>query len=74
MPELDLLSVSFEDRCDRCGAQSFHVAHKGDLKLSLCSHHERKLRKPLFNQGWEIIHDEESIDRMNNVNRFPVPV
>ena len=43
------------DRCDRCGAQAHHEAHKpGSGELLLCNHHHREFREALLDNYWLI--------------------
>jgi hypothetical protein len=49
-------------RCDRCGAQAYMVAGKLDLGILLfCSHHGRKMKAGLINDGFEVLEFEVKI-------------
>lgn len=43
------------DRCDRCGAQAYHllVSPTSGLELLFCHHHGQKINPGLKEQGWE---------------------
>lgn len=56
------VSLTAQDRCDRCGAQAYHVARKDGLTLQWCSHHEREYGPALVLAGWQIVADSASID------------
>ena len=53
-PDLTALGLSTIFRCDRCGAQAFTAATKGDLMLLFCRHHTNKHRGRLVELGWQI--------------------
>lgn len=52
--DLDDLGVSTMFRCDRCGAQAYGCAVKGELALFFCGHHLNAFEKSLVSDGWEI--------------------
>lgn len=53
-----MLDLNALDRCDRCGAQAYHVARKpGQSDLLFCNHHYRENRDGLLNQYWLIESD-----------------
>lgn len=54
IPDLELLGTNTLFRCDRCGAQAFTAAIKGELMLLWCRHHTNKNRETLESDGWEI--------------------
>lgn len=45
------------ERCDRCGAQAYHAAEKGDAMLLFCNHHHQEFEESLLNSGWTIVSD-----------------
>ena len=47
----DLMPV---DRCDRCGAQAYIQAVKGEQDLLFCGHHGQSHAIILEANGWEI--------------------
>jgi hypothetical protein len=49
------------DRCDRCGAQAFIAASKGDYELLFCQHHGNKHKKKLILDGFDILDQTELI-------------
>jgi hypothetical protein len=49
------------DRCDRCGAQAFIAASKGDYELLFCNHHGNKHREKLMSDGFDILDQTELI-------------
>ena len=53
-PDLTALGLSTIFRCDRCGAQAFTAATKGDLMLLFCRHHTNKHRDGLLRGDWDI--------------------
>ncbi|ASR77450.1 hypothetical protein SEA_PARADIDDLES_222 [Streptomyces phage Paradiddles] len=44
-----------EDRCDRCNAQAFVIAEKGDMALLFCGHHGKQYKQALEMQGWGLL-------------------
>ena len=46
-----------EDRCDRCGAEAYHEATKGDLSLMFCKHHCVENAPKLFKDEWVIVNN-----------------
>lgn len=48
--------LSKTDRCDRCGAEAYILAMKGDeleyRELLFCGHHGHKHMDALVEQGW----------------------
>lgn len=59
MEDYDYEMVEFKatDRCDRCGAQAYSMARKGDMEILFCIHHRRENKEALLNQGFEVIDD-----------------
>lgn len=55
--ELDMVSFTAHDRCDRCGHQALAVAKKGDLELMFCWHDKVKHEDALLKTGWTVIAD-----------------
>lgn len=56
-------TLNVTDRCDRCNAQAFVVARKGDMsELLFCGHHGRKHMSALVAQGFDI---EDQTHRIN---------
>ena len=50
------------ERCDRCGAQAYHVVTKpGFSELLLCNHHEVENHDKLLDTGWTIVSDVSSV-------------
>ncbi len=58
MDTLDLIRLTAQDRCDRCGAQARHLARKGELEILFCNHHKVEHDPALATDGWIIISDE----------------
>jgi len=64
-----MVSLTLNDRCDRCAAAAKHVAQKGDLELMFCTHHlyrtkhKVKHENALVQAGWTVITDESAIER-----------
>jgi hypothetical protein len=56
--EVEVVSLTAQDRCDRCSAQALSVARKDDFELLFCKHHERESGPALLTSGWRIIADE----------------
>jgi hypothetical protein len=56
------------DRCDRCGAQAFYLAMKGDADLLFCGHHGKRHFDALIVQGWEINDETASINNKPSVS------
>lgn len=54
-----MLNLTALDRCDRCGAQAYHVATKPGAKSELlfCNHHEREFRNALLERYWLVRSD-----------------
>lgn len=52
------------DRCDRCGAQAYTLAHHEDFpgELLFCLHHQREVERKLLEDGWELISDTAAIE------------
>lgn len=51
-------------RCDKCAAQALSTARKGDYELMFCLHHTKQYYDALVLDGWNIIHDFESIEML----------
>lgn len=47
------------DRCDKCGAQATHRAHKVKQDLLFCSHHAREYGPGLVEKGFAMETDEK---------------
>lgn len=66
----EIVLVAYElrvaDRCDRCSAQAFFVAHKvsGDKQVDLlfCGHHGREAEPALIAQGFSIQNETHRIN------------
>lgn len=54
------------DRCDRCLAQAYHVANKGEFELYFCNHHYHENEDALLITGWEVTSDIGAINRLGN--------
>ena len=62
--ELEFVSLTATDRCDRCIGQAYTVARrKGFDDLLFCNHHLREHRDALIEQGWEVIEDISARER-----------
>ncbi len=58
--QMELITFTAADRCDRCGAQARHSARRADFPdLLFCSHHIREHLDKLLDTGWTIISDDE---------------
>lgn len=55
------------DRCDRCGAQAFMQAVKGNLDLLFCGHHGKFHRTALEAQHFTVL------DSTHKLNKKPSP-
>lgn len=56
-------ALNVTDRCDRCNAQAFIIARKGETSsLLFCGHHGRKYMPALVTQGFDI---EDQTHRIN---------
>jgi len=54
--EANVTTLRKSDRCDKCGAQAFFLAMKGDdHDLLFCAHHGREHFDALVLQGWEVV-------------------
>lgn len=66
-----MVSLTLNDRCDRCTASAKHVARKGSLELMFCTHHlfrtkhKVKHEHALVQDGWEVYTDVTAIERDN---------
>ena len=66
-----MVSLTLNDRCDRCAAAAKHVARKGNLELMFCTHHlsrtkhKVKHEDALVQAGWEVYTDVTAIERDN---------
>lgn len=49
------------DRCDRCGAQAYHLAQKGATELLFCNHHGVAFKAKLIEQGFGISDQSKSL-------------
>jgi hypothetical protein len=71
--QLELMKFTAADRCDRCGAQAYHVArHEGRSDLYFCKHHMRDHKDALLDTGWKIISDQEAIDALTGNDTIDV--
>lgn len=62
--ELELISLTASDRCDRCIGQAYTIARKdGFNDLLFCNHHLRESRDALMAQGFRIIEDLTARER-----------
>lgn len=62
--ELELISLTANDRCDRCIGQAYTIARKdGFNDLLFCNHHLRESRDALMAQGFRIIEDLTARER-----------
>lgn len=62
--ELELISLTAQDRCDRCIGQAYSIARKeGFDDLLFCNHHLREHRDALLAQGFEVIEDLTARER-----------
>lgn len=58
-----MLDLRAHDRCDRCGARAYHVAHKtGYTELMFCNHHHAEFKDSLLDNYWLIESDELADD------------
>jgi hypothetical protein len=53
----DVRPLNGKDRCDRCGAQAYYTAIKGEQDFLFCQHHATKLGPGLTAAGWAIHRD-----------------
>lgn len=53
----EVVSLSAQDRCDRCGAQAYTIASRADVPSDLlfCKHHTRDVEPALLEQGWTVV-------------------
>lgn len=49
------ISLTKQDRCDRCPAEAKVIAKSGGSELLFCDHHARNHEVALVNAGWSII-------------------
>lgn len=48
-----MISLTADDRCDRCGAQAhYHAKKPGGGELMFCSHHYKENRDALLEGYW----------------------
>jgi hypothetical protein len=66
-PERELVVA---DRCDRCGAQAYVQAVKGNQDLLFCGHHGRFHTPALVHSGWVVL---DSTDKINKKPTDPDP-
>lgn len=60
---VEMVTFTSHDRCDRCIAQALAVARKdGHADLMFCWHHKEKHGDALLDQGWEVIEDYEAYE------------
>jgi hypothetical protein len=53
--EVTVRDLVIADRCDRCGAQAFIIASKGDYELLFCLHEGNKHMEKLKESGFDIM-------------------
>lgn len=59
MKEAAVINLTAMDRCDRCGAQAYHLARKsGGLEILLCNHHHREHGPRMLEEYWTIESDK----------------
>ena len=67
----EMVSLTLNDRCDRCAAAAKHVAVKEDFELMFCDHHMFRTKHKvkhfdfLAQAGWNIVTDYSAIERDN---------
>ena len=60
---VEMVTFTAHDRCDRCGVQALAVAKKDEhADLLFCWHHKEKHGDTLLDQGWEVIEDYETYE------------
>ena len=59
-PERELLAM---DRCDRCGAQAYMQAVKGNDELLFCGHHGREHLRVLVDQHWVVLDSTHKLNK-----------
>lgn len=47
--------LTTHDRCDRCGAQAYMQAIKGNQDILFCAHHGRAHTDRLVLDGWTVL-------------------
>ena len=52
---------TFEDRCDRCGSQAYHLAIQDNLKLLFCNNHFNRHQPVLIDEGWSFVVNVEGL-------------
>jgi hypothetical protein len=62
------VSLTAQDRCDRCGAQAYAKVVKDNMELLFCGHHREDHEDALIVDGWEILHDHEAWERIASNN------
>lgn len=67
-----LIEFTADDRCDRCGAQAYHLArHEQYGELMFCRHHLPEKRfDEMVADGWEIVSDYAGLDRLLNPSQY----
>lgn len=59
--EIEVVSLTAEDRCDRCAARALHVARKDEMELLFCGHHEHEFGPSMLTNGWRILSDQSNL-------------
>lgn len=57
------MTLTAQDRCDRCSAQAFVVWSRDNLALQFCRHHSVKFGPDLLSDEWAVTVDES--DKIN---------
>lgn len=61
--EVEQVSFSALDRCDRCGSQALAVARKEGLAdLLFCNHHKERYEPALIAQGFQVVFDRATYE------------
>jgi hypothetical protein len=60
-PQVSERELIAADRCDRCGAQAFIAASKGDYELLFCLHDGLKHMEALTASGFDILDQSDKL-------------
>lgn len=55
--DLEVVTFTAHDRCDRCLAQALTVARLDGYELMFCWHHKDEFEDSLLKAGWTVISD-----------------
>jgi hypothetical protein len=61
-----VIDFTAQDRCDAaCPARAYTLAQHDEFgELLFCTHHSRKYRQTLFDDGWTIIDDAAGLEEI----------